>query len=92
MPRLDIDGTGWNEPLLHRGQAEPMIRLFIFLTGLGLFLFGAASHTQWVRLPFDCRSIECSIGSAVFSLDVVLMIVGVFLILIAWVFHRLAQE
>jgi predicted membrane-bound mannosyltransferase len=68
-----------------------MIRLIIFLIGLVALLVGAASHGQWIPLPFDCRSIVCSIGSAGFSLDIVLMIAGVFLILIAWLFHRLAQ-
>jgi hypothetical protein len=69
-----------------------MIRLVIFLIGLLALLAGAASNYRWYELPIDCRSIQCKIGSAVFSLDVLLMIVGIFLILIAWIFHRLAQE
>lgn len=66
-----------------------MIRLVIFILGFGMFLVGAASHYEKVALPFDCRSIACTIGFATFSLDVVLIVAGVFLVLIAWVFHRL---
>ncbi len=68
-----------------------MIRLIIFLIGLVLFLLGAASNFEGIPTPIDCKSIECSIGFAVFTLDVVLMVAGVFMMLIAWIFHRLAQ-
>ena len=73
------------------GENKQMIRLGIFLLGCAMLLVGAASNFQSIPLPIDCGSIECSIGSAVFTLDVVLMIVGVFFILIAFIFHRLAQ-
>ena len=66
-----------------------MIRLLIFLLGFAMFLVGAASNFAWNPLPFDCRSIECSIGTATFTLDVVLMVAGVFLVLVAWVMHKL---
>ncbi len=68
-----------------------MIRLTIFLVGFVLFLAGAASNYQTVTLPFDLRSITWSIGFAVFTLDVLFMVVGVFLVLVAWLFHRLNQ-
>ena len=68
-----------------------MIRLGIFLLGFVMLLIGAASNIQSITLPIDCKAIECSIGSAVFTLDVVFMIAGVFLIMIAFVFHRLNQ-
>jgi hypothetical protein len=57
-----------------------------------MLLVGAVSRWEKNPLPFDCTSIECSIGPTMFTLDVVLMVVGVFLILIAWVFHRLSQQ
>ncbi|MDH3215159.1 MAG: hypothetical protein OEN01_02575 [Candidatus Krumholzibacteria bacterium] len=66
-----------------------MIRLVIFLLGLGMFLAGAASHFQHIRMPIDLRSITWSLGSVALTLDVVLMVAGVFFILVAWVFHRL---
>jgi hypothetical protein len=67
------------------------IRLIIFILGFGLFLFGAASNFPSIPLPIDCKSIECSVGLVVFTLDVILMVAGVFLMLIAWIFHRLQQ-
>jgi hypothetical protein len=56
-----------------------------------MFLVGAASNFERIPLPFDCRSVVCSLGFASFTLDVVLMVAGVFLIVMAWVFTRLAQ-
>jgi hypothetical protein len=56
-----------------------------------MFLLGAASNIKSIPLPIDCTAIECSVGLAVFTLDVVLMVAGVFLMLVALVFHRLAQ-
>ena len=69
-----------------------MIRLTIFLLGLGAFLFGAASNYPSISMPIDCRSIVLSIGPSGLSLDVILMIIGVFLILIALIFHKLSQS
>jgi hypothetical protein len=66
-----------------------VIRLFIFLIGLGLLLVGAASNYEFIPMPIDLRSIDVSIAGAGLTLDVLLMIVGVFLILIAWIFHKL---
>jgi len=72
-----------------------MIRLIIFLCGLGAFLIGASSNFETIRqrihLPFDARAIECGIGTVVMTLDVVLMVVGVFLMIIAWIFKKLNQ-
>lgn len=69
-----------------------MIRLTIFLLGLGAFLFGAASNYPSISMPIDCRSIVLSIGPSGLTLDVILMIIGVFLILIALIFHKLSQS
>jgi hypothetical protein len=70
-----------------------VIRLSIFLAGFALFLVGAASHFENINLPFDLpfdlQKIVCSIGFTTFGLDVVAMVAGIFLILIALVFHRL---
>lgn len=66
-----------------------MIRVGIFVIGFGMLLLGAASHFERVPKPIDCRSIACTLGYVTLTLDVVLMVAGVFLILVAWVFHRL---
>ena len=68
---------------------DTVIRLIIFLVGFGTFLVGAACNYPKITLPFDCRSITFSLGTTTFTLDVVLMVVGVFLVIVAWVFHRL---
>lgn len=68
-----------------------MIRLTIFLLGLAAFLFGAASNFPEIPMPIDCRSIVLSIGASGLSLDVLLMMIGVFFMIIAWIFHRLRQ-
>ncbi len=68
-----------------------MIRLIIFLVGLLMFLAGAASNFESIPLPFNLKTTSVSIGSPVFSLDVVFMMAGIFLMLIAWVFTRLNQ-
>jgi hypothetical protein len=68
-----------------------MIRLVIFIFGLVLFLVGAASNFKSIPIPFDFKSVALGVGTAVFSLDVIFMVAGVFLILIAWVFTRLNQ-
>ncbi len=66
-----------------------MIRLGIFFLGLGMLLVGAASNYPRISLPFDCKSITMSLGFVTLSLDVALIIAGVFWIVVAWVFHRL---
>jgi hypothetical protein len=66
-----------------------MIRLAIFLFGFGMLLVGAASNYPSIPLPFDCRAITFSLGFVTLSLDVVLIVAGVFFVLVAWVFHRL---
>jgi len=68
------------------------MRVLVFIVGFAIFLVGAASNYPRIPLPFDCRSITCTIATATFTLDVVLMTVGVFIILIAWLMKRLAQE
>ncbi len=66
-----------------------MIRLVIFLVGFGMFLVGAASNYPKIPMPFDCKSITYSFGATAFTLDMVLMIAGVFLVIVALVFNRL---
>jgi hypothetical protein len=66
-----------------------VIRFAIFVLGFGMFLVGATSNLERVPMPIDCTSITWSIGFVTFTLDVVLMVAGVFFILVAWVFHRL---
>ena len=68
---------------------EPMIRLTIFLLGLGMLLAGAASNFDRIPLPMDLKTITWSLGFVAFTLDVVLIVAGVFFIVVAWVFHRL---
>lgn len=68
-----------------------MIRRFIFVVGLLLFLAGAATDFEQIPMPVKLKAIPVSVGPAVFSLDVIFMVTGVFLILIAWVFTRLNQ-
>lgn len=67
------------------------MRVMMFFIGFGMLLVGAASNFPSIPLPFDCRSIVCKISFTSFSLDVVLMVVGIFLILISWVMKKLAQ-
>lgn len=69
-----------------------MMRLIIFLLGLGAFLFGTASNFPNIPLPIDCRSIVWAVGPSGLTLDVILMIIGVFFMLVAWIFHRLSQS
>jgi len=67
-----------------------VIRFLIFLVGLGTFFVGAASNYPKIPLPWDVQSIVLSpFGSTTFGLDMVLMVVGIFLVIIAWVFHRI---
>jgi len=68
-----------------------MIRLTIFVLGAVTFLAGAASNFERIPLPFDLRAIDVGFGFAGFTLDVILMVVGVFLMAIAWIFHKLNQ-
>jgi hypothetical protein len=56
-----------------------------------MFVAGAASNFERIPMPVDLTSIECNISMVMLTLDVVLMVAGVFLMLMAWVFHRLAQ-
>ena len=56
-----------------------------------MFLVGAASNFPSIPLPFDCKSITCAISTTTFTLDVVMMVAGVFLIMIAWVIKKLGQ-
>jgi maltodextrin utilization protein YvdJ len=66
-----------------------VIRLSIFVVGLGLLLVGAANRYAWFAMPIDPRSITLSLGFVSITLDVIMMVAGVFFILIAWVFHKL---
>jgi hypothetical protein len=64
------------------------MRAIAFLTGLGSFVFGLASYVPAIPIPIDCHSITCEIGSAVVSLDLLLMGLGIFLIFISVVLGK----
>jgi len=66
-----------------------MIRFVIFLLGLALCLVGAASKYPSIPMPIDISLESISLGLVTLAVDVVLMVVGIFLILIALVFHRI---
>jgi len=68
-----------------------MIRLGFFVTGAVLFLASAASNFERIPMPVDFKSIVWTVGPTALSLDVIMMVVGVFLMLIGFIFHRLAQ-
>lgn len=68
-----------------------MIRLIIFLLGLGMLLSGLAGRFSIVPMPIDLKTIPISFGAAHYTLDVVLIVAGVFLVLVSWVFHKLSQ-
>jgi hypothetical protein len=67
------------------------MRLAVFLIGLGMLLVGTASNYESIPMPIDLRSIDVSVGTAGFTLDVVLTVAGVFLMLIAWIVHKLSH-
>ena len=46
-------------------------------------MFGLASYFPGIPLPINCKSTVCEVGTAIISLDIVLMGVGVLLILLA---------
>ena len=66
-----------------------MIRLAIFLFGFAMFLIGASNNLTWMPTLIDCKSITWSLGLVKITLDVVLMVAGIFFIVVAWVFHKL---
>ncbi len=68
-----------------------MIRLSIFIIGFLMLLVGGAANYPQIPLPFDSSEITFTLGMVVLSLDIVLVVAGVFLIIVAWVFHKLAQ-
>lgn len=68
-----------------------MILRIASLFGLAMFLVGAASNFQFIPMPVDLSSIPCAVGPAAFSMDVVLMVLGIFIMLVSWAFNKLAQ-
>ena len=54
-----------------------------------MLLVGVASNYPKISLPFDCKSVAVSVAGATFTLDVVLIAAGIFVVIIAGVFHRL---
>ncbi|HUV35717.1 MAG TPA: hypothetical protein VMX58_02130 [Patescibacteria group bacterium] len=68
-----------------------MIRMLIFLIGLVMILLGVSSRFSIVPLPVDLKTIHVSFVAASYTLDVVLMVAGIFLVLVSYVFHKLAQ-
>ncbi len=57
-----------------------------------MFLLGLSSRFSIVSLPIDLKSIQVTFVAASYTLDAVLMVAGLFLIFLSWVFHKLAQE
>ena len=66
-----------------------MLGLIIFLLGSGMLVFGAVSHYGIVPSLIDFQHHAVEIGRWVFSLDIVLVMLGVVFILISWVLKRL---
>jgi len=56
-----------------------------------MILIGLLSRFSVVAMPVDFKAISISFVAVRYTLDVVLLVAGLFLILIAWVFHKLAQ-
>jgi hypothetical protein len=68
-----------------------MVRLLIFLFGLGMIVLGVLSRFSVVELPVDFKTIPITFVYVSYSLDIVLMVAGLFLVLMVWLFHKLAQ-
>jgi len=69
-----------------------VIRFVLLLMGLAMVYLGVGSHYPRMPVPFESRAISWSLGFTDMSLDVILVVVGLFLVLIAWVFNRLWAE
>ena len=68
-----------------------MLRPLIFLPGFAMIVVGAASNIEIIPEIMDCRSITCNIGNALFSLDVIFIMGGVALAIIAWLMGKLGR-
>ena len=68
-----------------------MIRLIVFLLRLVMIVLGLLSRFSIVAMPVDIKTIPITFIAVSYTLDVVLMVAGIFLILVAWVLHKLAQ-
>ena len=67
------------------------MRIFAFLVGLAMFLAGVASYFELLPLPIELKTTTVGISMTGLSLDVVLIVVGVLVMMITWVFGRLSQ-
>ena len=56
-----------------------------------MIVIGLLSRFSIVMMPIDLKEIPISFLAVSYSLDVVLLVAGLFLILVSWVFHKLAQ-
>ena len=68
-----------------------MIRRSIFIIGFLMLVSGGVPRYPQIPFPFNAAEITFTLGTVLLSLDLVLMVAGVFLIIVAWVFHKLAQ-
>lgn len=68
-----------------------MLRLIISLIGGAMFVLGTVSHFGVVPELVDYQNQAVNVGPWLFSLDVVLIVVGVVFILFAWLLDRLAK-
>ncbi|MEJ2722403.1 MAG: hypothetical protein P8181_14885 [bacterium] len=54
-----------------------MLRLIVFVIGLGALVVGVSSYFNGVPIPVDLRSSYVTIGIAEFRLDFVMMMLGI---------------
>jgi len=65
-----------------------MLKIAMFLSGLGLMIIGVSSYFAGIPLIIDCNSIVCTIGTTLITLDMVVMGVGLLFILISMLFIK----
>ena len=68
-----------------------MLRLTMLVLGVAMILVGLISRFSLIQLPVDLKAIPITFISVSYTLESVLLVGGLFLLLIAWVFHKLAQ-
>lgn len=66
-----------------------MLRIITFLLGVTFFVAGMASRRGSALIPIDLASFSFAIGFVSVSLDTIIMVVGVFFMVAAGVFHKL---
>lgn len=64
-----------------------VMKWFLIIFGLGMFLFGASSYFAGVPWPINCKTTVCHIGTAI-PLDMAMMGIGFLLCLISLLFTK----